>query len=52
MACKRVVAVVNLKPCKLAGVISEGMLLCAEDTEGNLSLLTTEKNLPGGSFIS
>ena len=52
MVGKRVVAVVNLKPCKLAGVISEGMLLCAEDTEGNLSLLTTEKNLPGGSFIS
>ena len=52
MVGKRVVAVVNLKPCKLAGVISEGMLLCAEETEGNLSLLTTEKNLPGGSFIS
>ena len=52
MVGKRVVAVVNLKPCKLAGVISEGMLLCAEDIEGNLSLLTTEKNLPGGSFIS
>ena len=52
MVGKRVVAVVNLKPCKLAGVISEGMSLCAEDTEGNLSLLTTEKNLPGGSFIS
>lgn len=52
MVGKRVVAVVNLKPCKLAGVISEGMLLCAEDTEGNLSLLTTEKNLPDGSFIS
>ncbi len=52
MVGKKVVAIVNLKPCKLAGVISEGMLLCAEDTEGNLSLLTTEKGLPGGSFIS
>ena len=48
MVGKRVVAIVNLKPCKLAGVVSEGMLLCAEDAEGNLSLLTTEKNLPGG----
>ena len=52
MVGKRVVAIVNLKPCKRAGVVSEGMLLCAEDAEGNLSLLTTEKNLPGGSFIS
>lgn len=52
MVGKRVVAIINLKPCKLAGVVSEGMLLCAEDAEGNLSLLTTEKNLPGGSFIS
>lgn len=52
MVGKKVVAIVNLKPCKLAGVVSEGMLLCAEDAEGNLSLLTTEKNLPGGSFIS
>lgn len=52
MVGKHVVAIVNLKPCKLAGVVSEGMLLCAEDAEGNLSLLTTEKNLPGGSFIS
>ena len=52
MVGKRVVAIVNLKPCKLAGVVSEGMLLCAEDAEGNLSLLTTEKGLPGGSFIS
>lgn len=52
MVGKRVVAIVNLKPCKLAGVVSEGMLLCAEDAEGNLSLLSTEKGLPGGSFIS
>ncbi len=52
MVGKKVVAVVNLKPCKLAGVVSEGMLLCAEDADGNLSLLTTEKGLPGGSLIS
>lgn len=52
MVGKKVVAIVNLKPCKLAGVVSEGMLLCAEDTEGNLSLLTTEKDFPGGCFIS
>ena len=45
-------ASVNLKPCKLAGVVSEGMLLCAEDPDGNLSLLTTEKDFPGGCFIS
>ena len=52
MVGKKVVAIVNLKPCKLAGVVSEGMLLCAEDSEGNLSLLTTEKDFPGGCFIS
>ena len=52
MVGKKVVAIVNLKPCKLAGVISEGMLLCEEDPEGNLSLLTTEKDFPGGCFIS
>ncbi len=52
MVGKKVVAIVNLKPCKLAGVISEGMLLCAESPEGDLSLLTTEKDFPGGCFIS
>ncbi len=52
MVGKKVVAIVNLKPCKLAGEISEGMLLCAEGADGSLSLLTSEKNLPGGSFIS
>ena len=36
---------VNLKPAKLAGVLSEGMLLCAEDVEGNLALMTPEKNM-------
>ena len=52
MVGKKVMVVVNLKPAKLAGVLSEGMLLCAEDPEGNLSLLTTEKDFPGGCFIS
>ncbi len=52
MVGKRVVAIVNLKACKLAGVLSEGMLLCAEDENGDLSLLTAEKNFPGGCFIS
>ena len=48
---KKVVVVTNLKPAKLAGVLSEGMLLCAEDAEGNLSLLTPEKNMPNGVEI-
>ena len=51
MVGKRVVAIVNLKPCKLAGVVSEGMLLCAEDAEGNLALLTPEKPMPAGAPI-
>ena len=42
---------VNLKPAKLAGVLSEGMILCAEDTEGNLALVTPEKNMPAGAEI-
>ena len=48
---KRVVVVANLKPAKLAGVLSEGMLLCAEDAEGNLSLMTPEKSMPSGAEI-
>ncbi|MCC8168414.1 MAG: methionine--tRNA ligase [Clostridiales bacterium] len=52
MVGKKVVVLVNLKPAKLAGVLSEGMLLCAEDADGNLSLLTTEKNMPAGAEIS
>ena len=52
MVGKKVVAIVNLKPCKLAGVGSECMLLCSEYPDGNLSLLTTEKDFPGGCFIS
>ncbi len=51
MVGKKVVVVTNLKPAKLAGIMSEGMLLCAEDAEGNLSLLTSEKNMPSGASI-
>ena len=43
---------VNLKPAKLAGVVSEGMLLCAEDAEGNLSLMKPEKDMPNGAEIA
>ena len=42
---------VNLKPAKLAGVMSEGMILCAEDEEGNLSLMVPEKKMPAGAEI-
>ena len=48
---KKVMALVNLKPAKLAGVLSEGMLLCAEDAEGNLALMTPEKTMPAGAEI-
>ncbi len=48
---KKVMVLVNLKPAKLAGVLSEGMLLCAEDAEGNLALVTPEKNMPAGAEI-
>ena len=51
MVGKKVMVLVNLKPAKLAGVLSEGMLLCAEDTEGNLALLTPEKDMPSGAEI-
>ena len=51
MVGKKVMVVVNLKPAKLAGVLSEGMLLCAEDAEGNLALVTPEKNMPAGAEI-
>ena len=49
---KKVVVITNLKPAKLAGVVSEGMLLCAEDDEGRLALLTADKDVPAGSMIS
>ena len=51
MVGKRVMVVTNLKPAKLAGVMSEGMLLCAEDAEGRLSLLSPEKDMPAGASI-
>lgn len=51
MVGKKVMVLVNLKPAKLAGVLSEGMLLCAEDAEGNLALLTPEKEMPAGAEI-
>jgi len=52
MVGKKVMVLVNLKPAKLAGVMSEGMLLCAEDAEGNLALMTPEKPMPSGAEIA
>ena len=50
---KRVVVAYNLAPRKMMGEISQGMILCAEDSDGNLSILTTDdENFPGGSAIS
>ncbi len=51
MVGKKVMVLVNLKPATLAGVLSEGMLLCAEDAEGNLALMTPEKPMPAGAEI-
>ena len=51
MVGKKVMVLVNLKPAKLAGVLSEGMLLCAEDAEGKLALMTPEKTMPAGAEI-
>lgn len=51
MVGKKVMVLVNLKPAKLAGVLSEGMLLCAEDENGELALLTPDKNMPPGAEI-
>ena len=51
MVGKKVMVLVNLKPAKLAGVVSEGMLLCAEDADGNLALMTPEKEMPAGAEI-
>ena len=48
---KKVMVVTNLKPAKLAGILSEGMLLCAEDAEGRLALMTPEKDMPSGAEI-
>ncbi len=51
MVGKKVVVVTNLKPAKLAGIESQGMILCAEDAEGNLALVTAEKDMPHGAEI-
>lgn len=51
MVGKKVMVLVNLKPAKLAGVVSEGMLLCAEDENGELALMIPEKNMPAGAEI-
>ncbi|MBQ6537883.1 MAG: methionine--tRNA ligase subunit beta, partial [Eubacterium sp.] len=51
MVGKRVMVLANLKPAKLAGVLSEGMLLCAEDADGNVVLMTPEKDVPAGAEI-
>ena len=51
MVGKKVMVLVNLKPAKLAGVLSEGMLLCAEDADGRLALMTPEKEMPAGAQI-
>ena len=51
MVGKKVMVVVNLKSATLAGILSEGMLLCAEDAEGNLSLMVPEKTMPSGAEI-
>ena len=46
---RQVMVVTNLKPAKLAGILSEGMILCAEDAEGNVCVVSPEKNMPTGS---
>ena len=51
MVGKKVMVLVNLKPAKLAGIVSEGMLLCAEDENGELALMTPEKPMPSGAEI-
>ena len=51
MVGRRVMVVTNLKPAKLAGMMSEGMILCAEDNEGNLSLMVPEKKIKSGSEV-
>ena len=51
MVGKKVMVLVNLKPATLAGVVSEGMLLCAEDADGNLALMKPEKDMPAGAEI-
>ena len=52
MVGKKVMVLVNLKPATLAGIVSEGMLLCAEDENGELALMTPEKKMPSGAEIA
>ncbi len=52
MVGKKVMVLVNLKPARLAGVLSEGMILCAKDAEGNLAIVSPEKEMPAGAEIS
>ena len=52
MVGKRVMVLVNLKPAKLAGVLSEGMILCAENAEGELAIMVPEKDMPAGAEIA
>lgn len=51
MVGKKVMVITNLKPAKLAGIVSEGMLLCAEDADGKLALMTPERDMPAGAEI-
>ena len=51
MVGKKVMVLVNLKPAKLAGVLSEGMILCAEGLDGELALMTPDKDMPAGAEI-
>ena len=51
MVGRKVMVLVNLKPAKLAGVLSEGMILCAEDADGKLALMTPERAMPSGAEI-
>ncbi|MCM1409458.1 MAG: methionine--tRNA ligase, partial [Lachnospiraceae bacterium] len=51
MVGKKVMVLVNLKPATMAGVVSEGMLLCAEDADGNLALMKPEADMPAGAEI-
>ena len=52
MVGKKVMCLINLKPAKLAGLESQGMILAAEDSEGNVTLMAPEKDMPSGSGIS
>ena len=51
MVGKKVMVLVNLKPAKLAGILSEGMILCAEGLDGELALITPDKEMPAGAEI-